>query len=277
MDKGYSILMSVYKKEQPGHLKESIQSILSQTLKTDNFVLVCDGKLTKELEQIIKEFQENNPGIFSILRLERNRGLGIALQEGLPYCKHELVARMDSDDIAKPCRCEKQIEIFCTKQVDIVSGTIEEFNKVPGDRKIYKILPENQEEIIRYARTRNPFNHPAVMFRKTAVEAVNGYQPFYLLEDYYLWVRMLGNGARAYNIQENLLYMRVGEGMYNRRGGLKYFKSLCRLYHYMRKIHFCTIFDVIKIISGYFFMCILPGRVRERIYIRKLRRSKNRD
>ncbi len=202
--------MSVYKKEQPGHLKESIQSILSQTLKTDNFVLVCDGKLTKELEQIIKEFQENNPGIFSILRLERNRGLGIALQEGLPYCKHELVARMDSDDIAKPCRCEKQIEIFCTKQVDIVSGTIEEFNKVPGDRKIYKILPENQEEIIRYARTRNPFNHPAVMFRKTAVEAVNGYQPFYLLEDYYLWVRMLGNGARAYNIQENLLYMRVG-------------------------------------------------------------------
>ena len=222
MDKGYSILMSVYKKEQPGHLKESIQSILSQTLKTDNFVLVCDGKLTKELEQIIKEFQENNPGIFSILRLERNRGLGIALQEGLPYCKHELVARMDSDDIAKPCRCEKQIEIFCTKQVDIVSGTIEEFNKVPGDRKIYKILPENQEEIIRYARTRNPFNHPAVMFRKTAVEAVNGYQPFYLLEDYYLWVRMLGNGARAYNIQENLLYMRVGEGMYNRRGGLKY-------------------------------------------------------
>lgn len=210
MGKGYSILMSVYKKEQPGHLKESIQSILSQTLKTDNFVLVCDGKLTKELEQIIKEFQENNPGIFSILRLERNRGLGIALQEGLPYCKHELVARMDSDDIAKPCRCEKQIEIFCTKQVDIVSGTIEEFNKVPGDRKIYKILPENQEEIIRYARTRNPFNHPAVMFRKTAVEAVNGYQPFYLLEDYYLWVRMLGNGARAYNIQENLLYMRVG-------------------------------------------------------------------
>ncbi len=162
------------------------------------------------MEQIIKEFQENNPGIFSILRLERNRGLGIALQEGLPYCKHELVARMDSDDIAKPCRCEKQIEIFCTKQVDIVSGTIEEFNKVPGDRKIYKILPENQEEIIRYARTRNPFNHPAVMFRKTAVEAVNGYQPFYLLEDYYLWVRMLGNGARAYNIQENLLCMRVG-------------------------------------------------------------------
>ena len=125
MDKGYSILMSVYKKEQPGHLKESIQSILSQTLKTDNFVLVCDGKLTKELEQIIKEFQENNPGIFSILRLERNRGLGIALQEGLPYCKHELVARMDSDDIAKPCRCEKQIEIFCTKQVDIVSRSEE--------------------------------------------------------------------------------------------------------------------------------------------------------
>ena len=66
MDKGYSILMSVYKKEQPGHLKESIQSILSQTLKTDNFVLVCDGKLTKELEQIIKEFQENNPGFLIV-------------------------------------------------------------------------------------------------------------------------------------------------------------------------------------------------------------------
>lgn len=273
MDTGYSVLMSVYKKEQPEFLKESIQSIMDQTLKTDNFVLVCDGALTKELDQVIEEFEKKNPGIFFILRLETNRGLGVALQKGLFYCKHDLVARMDSDDIAKPYRCEKQIDVFCRKGVDIVSSTIEEFYKSPGDRKVYKTLPEEQEAIVEYARTRNPFNHPAVMFRKTAVEQVNGYQPFYLLEDYYLWVRMLKNGARAYNIQESLLYMRVGEGMYHRRGGIKYFWSLYCLYNYMRKTHFCSDFDFVKIISGYFFMCVLPEKIREKIYTRKLRRN----
>lgn len=267
----YSVLMSVYKKEQAEHLRESIQSMVNQTLKSDNFVLVCDGRLTEELNLVIKEFQIKYPQIFQIIRLKQNRGLGNALQKGLLFCKHELVARMDSDDISKTNRCEKQVEIFNTRKVDIVSGTIEEFQKIPGDRKIYRVVPEKQKDIVAYARHRNPFNHPCVMFRKTAVEQAGGYQPFYLLEDYYLWVRMLINGATAYNIQENLLYMRAGEGMYHRRGGIEYFKSLFRLYNYMRNRKFCSDFDFCVIVGGYFVMCILPERIREKIYLRKLR------
>ena len=183
----------------------------AQTFPTDDFVLVCDGSLSEELDAVIDVKQREMGQILNVVRLAKNVGLGNALNEGIRHCRHELVARMDSDDIAYPDRCEKQIAVFNThSEVSICSGIVEEFTTDPDTVDTKRVPPETDAEIVEFAKKRNPFNHPCVMYKKSAVEAVGSYQDFYLLEDYYLWLRMLMAGYQGYNIQEPLLHMRAG-------------------------------------------------------------------
>ena len=232
----YSVLMSVYNKENPTWLRLAIESMQAQTLPTSDFVLVCDGPLTPELDGVITEKQRQMGETLTVVRLEKNMGLGNALNEGIRYCRNELVAHMDSDDIAYPDRCKKEVAIFNQyPQVSICSGTIAEFSSTPQTAHYKRILPERNDEILKFAKSRNPFNHPCVMYKKSAVEAVGSYQPFYRLEDYYLWIRMLMAGYEGYNIQEPLLYMRAGTSMYKRRAGWRYAKTQIELFRFMWK------------------------------------------
>ena len=218
--KKYSVLMSVYKKENPAHLQQAVESIQAQTIPTDNFVLVCDGPLPQELDAVIAEKQQEMGYCFHVVRLPQNKGLGNALIYGIHFCTNELVARMDSDDVAYPNRCEKQLSLFNVHpEVSICSGTVEEFTADIQVVDAKRMLPETDAEIRVFAKKRNPFNHPCVMYKKSAVEAVGSYQDFYLLEDYYLWLRMLMAGYQGYNLQEPLLHMRAGADMYLRRSG----------------------------------------------------------
>lgn len=243
----YSVLMSVYYKEKPEFLKQAIESIQSQTLPTDDFVLVCDGPLNEELDAVIAVKQQEMGTSLNVVRLAKNGGLGNALNEGLKHCKNELVARMDSDDIAYPDRCEKQLAAFDThSEVSICSGIVEEFTTNPQVVDARRVPPETNEEIIEFAKKRNPFNHPCVMYKKIAVEEVGSYQDFYLLEDYYLWLRMLMAGYQGYNIQEPLLHMRAGSDMYKRRAGWKYAKTQINLFKYMRNQGFIGNVEYIK-------------------------------
>ena len=239
MVQNYSVLMSVYYKEKPEYLLESMESIYAQTIPTDNFVLVCDGALTPALDAAISTMQEKYGDRLYVHRLAKNGGLGNALNEGIKHCKNELVARMDSDDIAYQDRCQKQIKVFERHpEVSICSGIVEEFTRNPRIIDTRRVPPETNEEIIEFAKKRNPFNHPCVMYKKSAVEAVGSYQDFYLLEDYYLWVRMLMAGYQGYNIQEPLLHMRAGSDMYKRRAGWKYVRTQVRLFKFMRDTGF---------------------------------------
>ncbi len=231
----YSVLMSVYHKEKPEYLKQAIESIQAQTRQTDDFVLVCDGPLNPELDAVIAAKQQEMGGTLNVVRLAKNGGLGNALNQGIKHCKNELVARMDSDDIAYPDRCEKQLNMFNTHpEVSICSGVVEEFTADPNVVDTRRVPPETNAEIVEFAKKRNPFNHPCVMYKKSAVEAAGSYQDFYLLEDYYLWLRMLMAGYQGYNIQEPLLHMRAGSEMYLRRAGWKYAKTQAKLFKYMR-------------------------------------------
>lgn len=231
----YSVLMSVYHKEKPEYLKQAIESIQAQTLSTNDFVLVCDGPLNEQLDSVIATKQQEMGEFLNVVRLAKNGGLGNALNEGIKHCKNELVARMDSDDIAYPDRCEKQIAVFNThSEVSICSGIVEEFTTDPNTVDTKRVPPETNAEIVEFAKKRNPFNHPCVMYKKSAVEAVGSYQDFYLLEDYYLWLRMLMAGYQGYNIQEPLLHMRAGSDMYKRRAGWKYAKTQMRLFKFMK-------------------------------------------
>ena len=235
----YSVLMSVYHKEKPEYLKQAIESIQLQTLPTDDFVLVCDGLLNPELDTVIARKQQEMGEALNVVRLAKNGGLGNALNEGIKHCKNELVARMDSDDIAYLDRCEKQIAVFnAHPEVSVCSGVVEEFTTVPEVVDTRRVPPETNAEIVEFAKKRNPFNHPCVMYKKSAVEAAGSYQDFYLLEDYYLWLRMLMTGYRGYNIQEPLLHMRAGSDMYLRRAGWKYAKTQAKLFKYMKNSGF---------------------------------------
>lgn len=231
----YSVLMSVYHKEKPGYLRQAIESLQSQTFPTDDFVLVCDGSLNPELHAVIATKQHEMGSTLKVVRLAKNGGLGNALNEGIKHCKNELVARMDSDDIAYSDRCEKQINVFNTHpEVSICSGVVEEFTTDPEVVDARRVPPETNAEIVEFAKKRNPFNHPCVMYKKAAIKAAGSYQDFYLLEDYYLWLRMLMAGYQGYNIQEPLLHMRAGSDMYLRRAGLKYAMAQAKLFKFMK-------------------------------------------
>lgn len=271
--KGYSVLMSVYHKEKPEYLKQAIASIQAQTLPTDDFVLVCDGPLNDALDAVIAKKQQEMGKTLNVVRLAKNGGLGNALNEGIKHCKNELVARMDSDDIAYQDRCEKQIAVFYKhSEVSICSGIVEEFTSTPDVVDAKRVPPEAHEEIVEFAKKRNPFNHPCVMYKKSVVEAVGSYQDFYLLEDYYLWLRMLMAGYQGYNIQEPLLHMRTGSDMYLRRAGWKYAKTQVKLFKFMKEQGFIGEGQYIKscvIRSG---SALAPNWLRKLMFEKVLRK-----
>ena len=264
VDNGYSVLMSVYLKEKAEYLQQAMNSIWEQTIPTDDFVLVCDGPLTPELDAAIDNMLANHPETLHVVRLEKNGGLGNALNAGIKECRRELVARMDSDDISMPDRCEKQLAVFREHpEVSVVSGIVEEFTVSPDQIEARRIPPETQNEILLFAKQRNPFNHPCVMYRKNAVESAGGYQDFYLLEDYYLWIRMLQKGFIGFNLQQPLLWMRAGSEMYKRRAGWKYAKSQKALFKYMRTIGFIGAGEYMKSVVVRTVSSITPNCIRE--------------
>lgn len=269
----YSVLMSVYYKENSEYLKQAIESIQAQTFPTDDFVLVCDGPLNQELDSVIKKKHQEMKNILNVVRLKKNAGLGNALNKGIQQCKNELVARMDSDDISYPDRCEKQLMVFNTyPEISVCSGIVEEFATNPKVVESRRVPPETQEEIREFAKVRNPFNHPCVMYKKPDVEAVGSYKDFYLLEDYYLWVRMIMAGYQGYNLQEPLLHMRAGTDMYMRRGGLKYAKTQEKLFRFMKNNGFISKGQYIKncVIRGE--SSLAPNWLRKFVFEKVLRK-----
>lgn len=268
----FSVLLSLYIKEQPSYLKQSLDSLFSQSLLPSEIVLVKDGPLTVELDTIVSDYERRYP-ILKVIALAQNQGLGRALNEGLKHCSYDLVARMDTDDIAKPNRFEKQVRVFNEHpEIDICSAWIDEFEgdltHIISTRK----LPETHNEIARYAQVRCPINHPVVMFRKKAVLEAGGYQHFPLFEDYYLWIRMLVNGAKFYNIQESLLYFRFSPAMFKRRGGWKYAMDELHFQSLLRQKKFISWSTYIKNVVIRLVTRLMPNRLRAFVYKKMLRK-----
>ena len=273
-EKTYSVLMAVYGKEKPEFFRQSIESMLAQTLPFSDFVLVCDGALTHELNEVISWALEEMGEKLQIIRLKENKGLGKALRTGVPRCRCSVIARMDSDDISRPDRCERQFRIIERDGYDLVSGTLQEFVREPGDMDRLRVLPRTSEEILQYAKKRNPFNHPCVMFRKESVLRVGSYQDFPGFEDYYLWIRMLRKGCKGYNVQEVILDMRTGNGMYDRRGGRDYLYWVLRFQRYLYCKNFITKKEYIQNCLVRTTVGAIPGGAREKFYHVFLRNGK---
>lgn len=269
----YSVLMSVYYKENPEWLKISIDSMLNQTVFPSEFVVVEDGPLTDELNKVIEDYEKKYKNLFKIVKLKTNQGLGPALKIGVENCTNEYIARMDSDDYSIPTRCEKELKKICeVKSIDIVGSSIAEFIDSIENIQAYRILPETNKEIYEYAQRRNPFGHPSVMLRKSKVLEAGNYKKYYLCEDYDLWLRMIEKEANCYNFKEILVYMRVSSNFYKRRGGLKYLKSILKFKTEQFKKKRFKLTDYIISSFASIVTCLCPNIIREFIYKKILRK-----
>lgn len=265
----FSVLLSVYAKEHPEYLAEAIDSVYNQTLPPTEVVLVEDGELTEELNNTIDQ-ASNSYSNLKIVKLPVHHGLAYALNEGLKHCSYELVARMDSDDICKPQRFEKQVSLFEAKpDIDICSSNIDEFKDSTDNVIAQRVLPEHHEEIYRYGKRRSPVNHPAVMYRKSKVLAVGGYQNY--PEDVFLWFKMMVSGCRFYNFQESLLWFRWSPDLYNRRGGWQYAKKEFWAQINAYQIGYVNLFELACNIVVRMTTRLLPNRIRQWIYLHFLR------
>lgn len=268
----FSVLISVYKKEKAEYLKQALQSVVEQTLKPTEIVIVKDGLLTKELDECIEDFQRQHPKLLKILSFKENRGLGLALRDGVKACKYEYIARMDSDDISKPDRFEKQFNYLQKHPETALLGTwITEFSKYENKPDTVTKLPYTHQEIIEFAKRRNPFRHVTVVFKKTAVIQSGNYRDFLWFEDYDLFVRILQNGYITANIPEYLVNVRADKDMFARRGGLQYLKQDYRFQKYLKDIGFITWEKYISNIIIRMTVRIIPNKIRSLFYTKILR------
>ena len=268
----YSVLMTVYVKDNPEYLRRSILSMLNQTVLTNDFVIVKDGPVGSELQDVIDYFEKRHQGLFRQISLKENVGLGLALNEGLKACKNELVARMDADDISLTTRCEKQLKEFeLDNELDIVGCYAEEF--IGGQQNVVctRKVPTTHEEILKFAKLRDPFNHPTVMYKKSKVLLCGGYNNLRKNQDTDLWIRMLMYGCKAKNINQSLLLFRFDDDTYKRRKNWLNSKLLIKVRYNAYKMGFNSFLDLIKIAGAQILIYIMPISFQKWFYQKYLR------
>lgn len=236
----FSVLMSVYQSEKAEFLRRALQSIgPDQVRKPDQIVLVVDGPIGEELNMVIEEFSLDLDGIsFDVIRKEQNGGLAAALNTGLAVCKHDLVARMDSDDISLPNRFDLQVD-FMSKHPDIavLSGAITEFEDDENIIIDKRTVPSDHDAIVKMLKTRNAVNHVTVMFRKNVIEKIGAYsENFGKLEDYKLWVDIVVAGFQIHNLMDTLVNVRIGNGFLERRSNKQEISDWDMLQHYLLSV-----------------------------------------
>ena len=259
----FDVLMSVYHREQPQYLSECLQSLLKQSKKADKVVLVEDGEISDDMKRVIEQYRR--PLNIRSVRLDRNYGLAVALNEGLRFCDNELVVRMDSDDIAYPGRFARQVA-YMTENPDISvsSACIEEVDdqdNVLG----FRVLPLDDQSIRKFAVKRNPISHPCSVFRRSDVLAVGGYPLLKTSQDYALWSIMMVRGYRFGNVEEVLLKMRTGTAFYGRRG-YEYLRHEIELLRFQRDIEFLNSFDYRINLASRAFLRLAPVFVKNILY-----------
>ena len=265
MHEPFSLLLSVYDGDRPDFLSRAYRSAIDeQTVRPAEAIIVQDGPVRPELAKCLDELRASSPVPVTFLPLPANGGLGPALDAGLAAASHDVIARMDADDIAMPNRFEIQLPLIA--QADIVGGGLIEFVGEPENAVGRRVPPIGSAQIRKYARMHDPFNHPTVMYRRSAVQAAGGYGDFPLMEDYALFARMLTNGARPVNVPEPLVWYRVGATSFKRRGGTGLLRSELRLQREFRRSGFISTAEYVRnvlIRGGY---RLVPWWLRRAVY-----------
>lgn len=261
----FSVLMSLYEKENPNNLDECLKSLFNQTRQANEIIVVLDGPITEQLHVILNEWVEFLP--LSIVSLPNNVGLGNALNIGMESCNYNLIARMDTDDICVPNRFELQLAKFkeCP-DLCILGGAISEFECDISNTTGVRMVPVLHEDIMKYANFKNPFNHMTVMFKKGEILQAGGYMHHHFMEDYNLWLRVLSNGKAVGNLPDVLVYARTGNAMLNRRRGFNYISSEFILAKLKYRLGFQSILSASGVLLMRSLPRILPIYIFRKIY-----------
>jgi len=268
----FTVLLSVYAKESPDFLLLALDSIWkNQSLRPTQIVLVKDGPLTNDLNDVIDIYKKKSP--LKVISLEKNVGLGKALNIGLEKCDHDLVARMDTDDISLPDRFKIQIAEFKKdNKLSVVGGQVSEFKNNPLDIRSEKKVPLDSHLILEFAKKRNPLNHPSVMFRKNDIISVGSYQHCPYFEDYFLWCRLLKKGFKIKNVNNILLYFRIGNDMIGRRIGWSYVRKEINFFKNILELKFINRIQFLMLILIRIPFRLLPKKVLGFLYLKLLRK-----
>jgi len=271
----FSVVMSVYRNDKPEFVRRAVESITTeQTLKPNEVVLVVDGPVPEELNNLINGYENVSDSIFKVIWLPENKGLGNALRVGVEAASHEIIARMDSDDVSAPDRFEKQIAYMTEHpECDLLGGQISEFIGEEDNIVGKRIVPCKHEDILMWLKERCPFNHMSVTALRSRIIAVGNYLDWHFNEDYYLWIRMAEAGCGFANIPDVLVNVRVGADMYRRRGGWKYFKSEKGLQGYMLRHRIISLPRYCYNVLGRFAVQVaMPNRLRGFIFQKLFRK-----
>lgn len=283
----FSVIMSIYKSDVPELVRVALDSLLQQTLLPNEIVIVGDGPVPAELEQEVQRLKfkvqslpqplsEGKGALPEVVYLpqEKNGGLGEAMRIAAEAAKYDYLARMDSDDICLPDRFEKQMKCFEEDpELSLVGGMITEFDGEPDNIIAKRILPLEDAEIKRMMRGRCAVNHVTVIFKKADLMKSGNYQPFWKQEDHYLWARMMEHGCKFRNIPDVVVNVRSGKDQIARRGGLRFYKSVVRVFWYMYRhglisfgyfLYICTVRGIVQV--------LMPNRLRTWVYLHLLRK-----
>lgn len=270
----YSVLMCVYGKDNPEWFDLAIDSMVSQTFPPAQFVIVEDGPVPQQIEAVISKYREQYPELFHLVKLEANVGLGEALRIGVPQCRYEWIARMDADDYSVADRIEKQFYAAARENADIVGCDVAEFTGFPDEehKKAVRVFPEKHIDILKFGRRRTPFAHPGVLMRKSRILSAGNYQSAYLHEDFDLFIRMLRDGCIGYTVKETLVFMRVGDDFYARRGGIRYLNTLLKYNWKQYRDGWMGMSDFAIRSASNIAFCLMPNHLRDVLYRRLLRK-----
>lgn len=272
----FSVLMSVYKNDSPEHLKLALESIFEkQTKKPDEIVIVLDGPIGKELQEVLENFSHDKKGTVKLLPQRENHGLGEALRIGSRACTCDYIFRMDSDDISASNRFELQSKYIAEHpEIDVLGGNIAEFVIKPDeDGKRIRSCPTDLNSIIKMGKKRNPMNHVSTCIKRSALLESGGYLPLKLLEDYYLWLRMIVKGYKFTNLDQTLVYVRVGNGFESRRSSKEQIKGWKVLQDFMLEHNLITRSESILNMLYIHVFVYTPAFAKKLLYTKMLRRK----
>lgn len=250
--------MTVYKNDNPDYFALSLDSMIQQTCRPDEIVIVKDGLISKALQNVIDDRLYHDVQIHQV-QLPVNKGLGLALNEGLNICKNELIARMDADDYSMPERCELQLKAFKDNpNLDIIGCPADEFvddiENVIGCRNV----PYTNAAIYEFAKKRDPFNHPTVMYKKSAVVKAGMYSDYRKNQDTDLWIKMLSNNVQCMNLKEHVFRFRFDTSTYKKRKSWINTRILLEIRYKAWKKGFNSFTDFVIVAASQIGVYILP-------------------
>lgn len=271
----FSVLMTVYHKERPEFLEASVDSVIAlQTLKPTELVLVKDGPLTKDLEDSIAAL-EKRYSILRVFEIEQNVGQGKASAFGLAKCSHDWVARMDSDDVSVFDRFEKQFEYISENPSTVaLGGQMQEFSTNIGDSSIIRRVPTSYNEIVEFSKRRNPVNNVTTVFKKSVVEENQIESQLRFAEDYELFVRLLIAGYKIANLEDVLVYARVGDSIAKKRSGFHIADGYGKISKLMYQSSYITSFEYVRNIIGIYIFAFMPITLKNLTYRYVFRKNK---